>query len=250
MQHEIVSQEHWVAARKALLRKEKELTEMRDKLSAELRALPWVKVEKDYVFETAEGRKSLADLFGGNSQLIVQHFMFAPDWEEGCVGCSFGLDHADAAYQHIRHHDVSFVAVARAPVEKLEAYRRGMGWSVLFASSGGSDFNYDFNVSFTPEQLAGGKVTYNFAEMDVTPDSITDLPGASYFYKDGNGDVYHTYSCFGRGGEEVISAYMLLDATPKGRNETGPNFNLMDWVRRHDEYDDRPKAASSCHDAA
>lgn len=245
MQHEIATREQWLVARKAYLQKEKELTRLRDRLSAELRALPWMKIEKDYVFETVEGRRTLADLFGTGSQLIVQHFMFPPEWEAGCTGCSFAADHVNAAYQHIRHHDVTYVAVARAPIAKLEAYRKRMGWDFAFVSSAGSDFNYDFNVSFTPEQLAGGSVTYNFEPMETTADSITDLPGASFFFKDEAGDVYLTYSSFGRGGEEVLSAYMLLDATPKGRNESGP----MDWVRRHDEYEGAAPV-SCCGEAA
>jgi len=251
MQHEVVSRDRWLAARKDLFEREKALTRMRDDVSAAVRALPWVKIEKDYRFETTEGTKSLPDLFGANSQLIVEHFMFAPDWEAGCIGCSFGMDHVNAAYRHIRHHDVSHVAIARAPIDTLEAYRKRMGWDVPFVSSGASDFNYDFDVSFTPEQLARGSVTYNFEEMETTADSITDLPGASVFFKDTDGAVYHTYSCFGRGGEEVLSSYMLLDLTPKGRNENGPYFNLMDWVRRHDEYDDDDAGpAACCHEAA
>jgi predicted dithiol-disulfide oxidoreductase (DUF899 family) len=243
MQHEIVSQDRWIAARKAFLEKEKDLTRARDRLGAELRELPWVRVEKAYVFDTPDGRKSLADLFGTNGQLIIQHFMFSPEWDEGCTGCSFAADHVDAAYRHLRHHDVTYVAVARAPLAKLEAYWKRMGWDIPFASSNGSDFNYDFHVSYRPEELAGGKVIYNFEEIETTKDSISDLPGASFFFKDENGDVYLTYSSFGRGGEEVLSAYMLLDATPKGRNESGP----MDWVKRHDEYENR--AAASCHGA-
>ncbi|MEJ8571093.1 thioredoxin family protein [Microbaculum marinum] len=249
MQHRIVSREDWVAARKSFLKKEKELTRLRDRLSAELRELPWVRIDKTYVFETAAGRRTLAELFGDNSQLIVQHFMYAPEWEEGCVGCSFAIDHINAAYPHIRHHDVSYVAIARAPVDKLEAYRRRMGWDIPVASSGDSDFNYDFNVSYRPEALASGRVIYNFEEMETNEASIADLPGASVFYKDEAGGIFHTYSSFGRGGEEVISAYMLLDATPKGRNETGPNGNLTDWVRRHDEYESATRAAP-CHGTA
>lgn len=241
MEHNVVSQAEWMVARKAHLTKEKEFTRLRDKLSAELRALPWMKVEKDYVFDTVDGRRTLAELFAGNSQLIVQHFMFAPDWEEGCVGCSFAADHVNATIVHLTHHDVSYVAVARAPIGKLEAYRRRMGWDIPFASSEGSDFNYDFNVSYRPEELARGKVTYNFDEIETTTDSIADLPGASVFYKDENGDIFRTYSGYGRGGEEVLSTYMLLDATPKGRNESGP----MDWVRRHDDYEAGP--SDSCH---
>ena len=236
--HKIVSEEKWVAARKKLLAKEKELTRARDRLSAERRKLPWVKVEKEYVFETTEGKKTLADLFDGRSQLIVQHFMFGPDWEEGCPGCSFEADHVDAAYQHVRHHDVTYVAVARAPLAKLEAYRKRMGWHFKLVSSAGSDFNYDYHVSFTKDDLAKGKVYYNYATTDS---EMEDLPGASVFYKDAAGDIYHTYSSYGRGGEEVLGAYMLLDITPKGRNESGP----MDWVRRHDEYEDEPAERSS-----
>ncbi len=241
-QHRIVSREDWIAERKALLAEEKAFSKQRDRLAAMRRELPWVKLEKNYVFETVDGHKTLSDLFEGRSQLIVQHFMYAPDWEEGCVGCSFGADHADAAYTHLKHHDVTYVAIARAPIDKLEAYRKRMGWQFGFASSGASDFNYDFNVSFTTEEMASGKVHYNYETIDA---AITDLPGASVFYRDGDGTIYHTYSSYGRGGEEVLGAYMLLDMTPRGRNETGPNFNLTDWVRRHDDYpqDSRSNAA-------
>jgi predicted dithiol-disulfide oxidoreductase (DUF899 family) len=234
MQHRIVSQEEWLAARKAHLRNEKALTRMRDLVAAERRTLPWVKVEKEYVFDTPHGRKTLADLFDGRSQLIVQHFMFGPDWDEGCIGCSFAADHVDAAYMHLQHHDVTFVAISRAPLAKLEAYRKRMGWRFNWVSSNGSDFNYDYHVSFTKDELAKGKVYYNYA---MTDEGFDELPGASVFYKDAGGDIFHTYSRYGRGGEEVLGAYMLLDITPKGRNETGPNHNLLDWVRRHDEYE-------------
>jgi predicted dithiol-disulfide oxidoreductase (DUF899 family) len=233
--HKVVSEKEWTKARKALLAKEKALTRERDKLSAERRALPWVKVEKTYVFDTTEGKKTLGDLFEGRSQLIVQHFMFGPDWKQGCVGCSFGADHADAAYAHLKHHDVTYVAVARAPLAKLEAYRKRMGWQFKFVSSYGSDFNYDFHVSFTEAERAKGKVYYNFEMIEPEMD---ELPGGSVFYKDEDGTIYHTYSDYGRGGEEILGAYMLLDTTPKGRNESGP----MDWVRRHDEYEDEKKA--------
>jgi predicted dithiol-disulfide oxidoreductase (DUF899 family) len=226
----VVSQDEWLAARKALLKREKELTRARDRLAAERRALPWVKIEKQYVFDTVTGKKTLSDLFEGRSQLIVQHFLFGPDWEAGCVGCSFGAAHIDAAWQHLQHHDVTFVAIARAPIEKLEAYRKRMGWHFKFASSYGSDFNYDFHVSFTRDDLAKGKVFYNY---EMIESSMEELPGGSVFIKDSNGDIYHTYSDYGRGGEEVLSTYMLLDVTPKGRNES----SAMDWVKRHDEYD-------------
>lgn len=243
MQHQVVSPEEWLAARKELLAKEKELTHARDRLNAERLSLPWVKIDKPYEFDAVDGKKTLVDLFGGNSQLIIQHFMYAPDWDEGCVGCSFGADHADAAYVHLKNHDVSYVAVARAPIEKLEAYRKRMGWQFPFVSSLGSDFNYDFHVSFTPEELASGKVYYNF---EMTDQGYMELPGASVFFKDENGSIYHTYSVFGRGGEEVMSTYMLLDLTPKGRNETGPRKNLTDWVKRHDEYGNAPQAHACC----
>lgn len=245
--HRIVSREEWTAARKALLLKEKELTRLRDRLNAERLAMPWVKIEKAYVFDTVQGRKTLADLFEGRTQLLVQHFMFGPDWEAGCVGCSLAADHADAAYQHLMYHDVTYVAVARASIEKLEAYRRRMGWRFSFASSRDSDFNFDFNVSFPKEDLARGRVYYNFQEIEGR-DAFDELPGVSAFYKDADGAIYHTYSQYARGGEEVISAYMLLDVAPRGRNETGP-APMMSWVRRHDEYED-PRQGRSCHGAA
>jgi predicted dithiol-disulfide oxidoreductase (DUF899 family) len=234
--HRIASHDEWLVARKAHLAKEKELTRLRDKLNAERRELPWVRVEKTYVFDTRDGEKTLADLFEGHSQLIVQHFMFGPDWEEGCIGCSFAADHIESALLHIPHHDVSFVRISRAPLDKLEAYRKRMGWKALWASSYGNDFNYDFHVSFTPEEVANKKVYYNYELRDFEAD---ELSGLSVFYKDANGDkgdVFHTYSTYGRGDELVDTSYMLLDMTPKGRNETGPYRNLMDWVKRHDEY--------------
>jgi predicted dithiol-disulfide oxidoreductase (DUF899 family) len=164
--------------------------------------------------------------------------MFHPDWDQGCIGCSFGADHADAAYMHLKHHDVTYVAVARAPLAKLEAYRKRMGWRFKLVSSYGSDFNYDYHVSFTKDDLTKGKVYYNY---EMTEEGFDELPGDSVFYKDGNGDVFHTYSSYGRGGEEVLSTYMLLDVTPKGRNESGP----MDWVRRHDEYEEEVRASAA-----
>ncbi|MFZ5790191.1 MAG: DUF899 domain-containing protein [Pseudomonadota bacterium] len=241
-QHRIVSRDEWLAARKALLAKEKELTRLRDRLNAERRALPWVRVEKSYLFDTPRGKRTLSDLFEGRSQLFVQHFMFAPDWEEGCIGCSFAADHIDGAVVHLEHHDVTFVAVSRAPLAKLQAYKKRMGWRFKWVSSEGSDFNYDYHVSFTKEELAKGKVYYNYEMIDA---AIEDLPGASVFYKDEKGDIYHTYSAYARGGEELLGTYVILDATPKGRNETGPHYNLMDWVKRRDQYEDG-KGSSSC----
>ena len=232
MEHKVVSRNEWLAARKALLVKEKELTHLQDALNAARSALPWVKIDKNYVFDTPQGKKSLAELFDGRSQLFVYHFMFAPEWKQGCPGCSFFCDHVDGANQHLLHHDVSFVAVARAPLTQIEAYKKRMGWRFPWVSSYGSDFNYDFNVSFTKEQLAAGKAVYNFAPSDTT---MEDLPGTSVFFKDQNGALFHTYSAFARGDERGLGAYMYLDMTPKGRNETRP----MDWVKRHDEYEEK-----------
>jgi len=242
MQHQTVSREQWLAARKELLAKEKELTHHRDQVNEARRHLPWVKVEKAYVFDTPKGKRTLAELFDGRSQLIVQHFMFGPDWQEGCTGCSFGADHIDGPMQHLVHHDVTYVAVSRAPLEKLMAYKKRMGWKFSWVSSAGSDFNFDFNVSFRPGDLAKGKVFYNYEMID---NQMDELPGASVFYKDENGAVYHTYSSYGRGNEEVIGAYMLLDMTPLGRNENGPHHNLMDWVKRHDQYAAAPRSSAA-----
>lgn len=240
--HQVVSQSEWIAARKALLVKEKELTRARDALNRERRALPWVKVEKTYAFETLDGRETLTELFGDRSQLIVNHFMLGPGWGEGCLGCSFGADHLDAALVHLAQKDVAFVAVSRAPLAEIEVYRKRMGWRFKWVSSYGSDFNYDFNVSFTPAQLAAKRGEYNYQTIDP---GIDELPGDSVFARDDAGAIYHTYSQFGRGGEEILGTYMLLDITPKGRDENGPRRNLTDWVKRHDEYD-APAAAVAC----
>ncbi|HEX6956842.1 MAG TPA: thioredoxin family protein [Ferrovibrio sp.] len=230
--HRIVSREDWIAARKDLLAREKELTRLQDQVNEARRALPWVTVDKNYIFDTPQGRKILAELFGGRSQLFVYHFMFAPDWKQGCLGCSFFADHIDGPNQHLAHHDLTVIAVSRAPLEKIQAYKKRMGWKFTWVSSAHSDFNYDFNVSFRKEDLAKGKVCYNYDMIETT---MEDLPGASVFYKDESGTIYHTYSAFGRGDERGLGAYMFLDMTPKGRNETR-NGNLTDWVKRHDEY--------------
>ncbi len=238
--HKTVSRDEWLAARTALLAKEKDFTRLRDRLSAERRALPWVKVEKAYRFDTAEGSKTLGDLFGGRSQLVVDHFMLGPGWGQGCVGCSFGADHIGCLV-HLEHHDVSVVVVSRAPLAEIEAYKSRMGWRFDWVSSCGSDFNFDYHVSFTRDDLAKGKVYYNYRE---TEGGIEELPGLSVFFKNEAGEIFHTYSSYARGAEELITTYMILDLTPKGRNETGPNRNLTDWVRRHDEYEDAPAPAS------
>ncbi len=240
--HAVVSRDQWLAARQALLAKEKEYTRLRDRLSAERRALPWVKVEKAYVFDSLDGKKTLADLFAGRSQLVVDHFMLGPGWKEGCLGCSFGADHIEGGLVHLEHHDVSFATVSRAPLAEIEAYRKRMGWRFTWVSSHGSDFNFDYHVSFTKDDLARGKIYYNYTMIEA---GIEELPGLSVFYRDPAGDIFHTYSSYARGTEELLTTYMVLDLTPKGRNETGPGGNLGDWVRRHDEYE-RATPASCC----
>jgi predicted dithiol-disulfide oxidoreductase (DUF899 family) len=229
----IVSQEEWIAARKQHLEREKQLTRLRDELSAERRALPWVEVTKRYEFDAPGGRETLADLFGGRSQLIVKHFMFGPDWQEGCVGCSFHADHIDGANLHLGQRDVTMLAVSRAPLEKIQAFKRRMGWRFKWVSSYGSDFNYDFNVSFTPEQVAEGRMYYNYTLQNFAND---EMSGQSVFYRDEDGRIFHTYSSFARGSEPMLGAYTYLDIVPKGRNETKQG-NLTDWVRHHDRYD-------------
>lgn len=242
--HVIVSPQDWLIARKALLQKEKALTRARDTLDRERRALPWVRIDKPYVFEGPQGAVSLPELFAGRSQLVVQHFMMGPGWAEGCVGCSFSADHVDAARQHFEQNDLSFAAVSRAPYREIAAFRQRMGWRFAWVSSFGTDFNYDFQVSFTPEQRAAGPVTYNYESQ---PDPGTDeLPGISVFYQDAAGEVFHTYSTFGRGGETLAGAYAYLDLTPKGRNESGPAGNLTDWVRHHDRYAAETAPSSCC----
>lgn len=237
--HKIVSETEWTEARRKFLDREKELTQLQEKISEERRALPWVKVTKNYTFDTPQGKKSLSDLFAGNSQLIVYHFMFSPDWKEGCVGCSFLSDHIDGANQHLKHHDVTYVAVSRAPLDKLTAYKKRMGWKFPWVSSEGSDFNYDFHVSFTKDQIAKGEATYNF---EPYTGDMEDLHGSSVFIKDSDGAIYHTYSAYARGDERSLGTYMWLDITPNGRNE-GQGGNLTNWVKRHDQYSDAPKAA-------
>ena len=238
--HPVVPQQDWLAARKALLLKEKEFTHLRDKINAERLALPWVKVEKSYVFDTPKGKKSLSELFDGRSQLIVYHFMLGPGWGEGCPGCSFLSDHIDGALPHLEHHDVTWTAVSRAPLPEIAAYKNRMGWRFPWVSAFGSDFNYDYQASFTEDQLAKGSVAYNFTDTPVPAGSTgTELPGLSSFYRDDAGEIFHTYSSYGRGGEELIGTLMILDRAPKGRNEK----TTMDFVRRHDEYEKLTKIA-------
>lgn len=240
----VVSREEWLKARRDLLKLEKEETHLRDKVRAERRALPWVKVDKEYVFETPKGRKTLAELFDGRSQLLIYHFMLGPEWEAGCPGCSFLADHFDGTLPHLNHHDVTLISVSRAPLEKIEAYKKRMGWKFPWVSSYGSDFNFDYHVSFTKEDLAKDKVFYNFTEIPPE-DAHDELPGLSAFYRNESGEVFHTYSTYARGGEEVIGTLMILDRAPFGRNED----STMNFVKRHDEYEPAPEAASSssCH---
>ncbi len=232
--HRIVSSAEWLAARKTLLAREKELTRQRDELNQQRRQLPWVRVDKNYVFEGPDGRETLADLFDGRSQLIVQHFMFGPGWKEGCVGCSFKSDHVDGTLAHLESHNVSFVSVSRAPLPEIESFKKRMDWKFKWVSSFGSDFNYDFHVSFRSDEIASGKVYYNYIMADANGEEAS---GNSVFYKDSSGDIFHTYSTYGRGDEQFVSTYMYLDITPKGRNEGGPRNNLTDWVRHHDRYE-------------
>lgn len=238
--HPIVSPEEWQEARRALLAKEKAQMEASDEVARLRRELPWVKITKSYVFDKPTGQATLADLFDGRSQLFLYHFMFGPAWEEGCTGCSFLCDHVDGARQHFEHHDLSFVAVSRGPIEKLETYRKRMGWKFRWVSAAHSDFNQDFHVSFPPESVKDGKITYNFTTQDYSPD-CEELPGFSVFYKDAEGQIYHTYSSFSRGGEALLGAYQFIDQTPKGRMEN-VNGNLMDWVKRHDRYENDGRA--------
>lgn len=224
---------------------ERESPRAYDQLAAERLALPWVKVDKTYVFQMPDGARTLAQLFGNNSQLVVYHFMLGPDDSEGCVGCSFLTDHLEGAVVHLEHHDVSVIMVSRAPLPHIQRYHACMGWNVKWVSSSGNDFNHDYCVSFTPQQVASGGPAYNHG---TTAPEGEDMSGISVFFKDAHGQIFHTYSSYGRGGEALLGTYMLLDMTPKGRNEAGPDGQggMMQWVRRHDQYEAAPKPATSC----
>jgi predicted dithiol-disulfide oxidoreductase (DUF899 family) len=231
--HKIVSHDEWIAARKAHLAEEKAFTKARDALSKKRRELPWEKVEKKYVFDTANGRQTLADLFGGKSQLIVYHFMLGSGWEAGCPSCSYLADHFDGAAIHLAQRDVSFVVISRAPLNEIETFKRRMGWKFTWVSSFGSDFNHDYQVSASPQEKSAGKVTYNY---ELTEFPSEERPGASAFYKNDKGEVFHTYSSYGRGLDMFIGAYHFLDIAPKGRDEDGLTFSMA-WVRHHDKYE-------------
>ncbi len=232
--HRVVSEEEWIEARKALLAKEKELTRARDALSQERRELPWMRVEKDYRFQTANGEKSLPELFDGRSQLVVYHFMFGPDWQGPCKSCSFWADNFNGIEAHLAARDVSLVAVSRAPLERLRAVAERFSWNFRWVSSLGSDFNFDFGVSFASDRLRTGSVTYNFNEAH--PAYGDEMPGISVFFRDADGSIYRTYSCYARGLDMLNGAYHYLDLVPKGRDEDALPFK-MGWLRLRDEYD-------------
>jgi predicted dithiol-disulfide oxidoreductase (DUF899 family) len=231
--HRVVTRDQWIAERKQLLQEEKEFTRRRDALGEKRRALPWVRIDKRYEFDSLEGRVTLADLFRGRSQLFVQHVMQGPDQPLQCVGCALGIDGMEGLLPHLENHDVSVVAVARATMPELNALRERMGWRIPFYSSFGSDFNYDFGVSFKPEEMAAARAYYNYTYCDP---GIEDISGNSVFYRDESGDIFHTYSNYARGGEDFMAIYRILEVLPKGRNENGPHYSLTDWVRPHDMY--------------
>ena len=241
--HHVVSQMEWNQAHKTFLAKEKELTRQRDELSRERRGLPWVRVDADYLFDGPAGKQTLADLFDGRSQLVVYHFMFGPEWEAGCPSCSMYADQMDATLVHLNQRDVTLVAVSRAPLGRIETFKKRMGWRFPWVSSFANDFNRDYHVSFTREEMASGKPVYNFGTTDFPAE---EAPGLSVFSKDGNGDVFHTYSSYARGLDGHLGVYHYLDMVPKGRDEESLAFPMA-WVRHHDRYENRPgTAGSSC----
>jgi predicted dithiol-disulfide oxidoreductase (DUF899 family) len=230
----VVSHVEWLAARSEFLTKEKEFTRLRDELSRQRRTLPWEKVEERYEFDSTKGKVTLADLFDGRSQLIVYHFMFGPGWQEGCPSCSYVADHFDGSIMHLANRDTTLAAVSRAPLAEIEAFKKRMGWKFQWVSSFGSDFNFDYHVSFTPEEKASGKVEYNYTKGEFPSE---EAPGASVFAKDAAGEVFHTYSSYARGLDILVGTYNFLDLVPKGRDEDGLAFS-MSWVRHHDRYEE------------
>jgi predicted dithiol-disulfide oxidoreductase (DUF899 family) len=237
----IVSPEKWLAARHELLHAEKEFTRLQDTMNARRRSLPWVKMEKNYLFDSPAGRVSLADLFAGRSQLIVQHFMLGPGWEQGCKSCSFMTDHFNPMVVHLAARDVSFAVISRAPLAEILPFKERMGWDVNWVSAHGTSFNRDFHVSFTPEEAASGKVYYNYTRQPFPHD---EAPGISIFARDAAGTVYHTYSTYGRGVEIVMGTYHMLDLVPKGRDEDGLEYG-MEWIRHHDRYEQSADVAAA-----
>ena len=232
--HKVVSREEWIAARKEHLAEEKEFTRLRDQLSQNRRELPWVKVEKDYLFDGRNGKQTLSDLFDGRSQLIIYHFMYGPDWEEGCPSCSFWADNFNGIDIHLKHRDISLIAVSRARLDTLRAYSKRMGWGFNWVSSFGSDFNQDYQVSFTPDEMEKGEMFYNFG---ITKFPSEEAPGISVFYKNPQGEVFHTYSCYARGLDMLNGAYHYMDLAPKGRDEDDLPYT-MSWLHRRDQYED------------
>jgi predicted dithiol-disulfide oxidoreductase (DUF899 family) len=231
--HPVLPREQWTTRRQALLARERELTRLGDEVARERRALPWVRVDKPYVFDTPTGPRTLAELFGPHRQLLVQHFMLGPGWEAGCPSCSFMTDHLGGALPHLAQRDVAVALVSRAPIDQIERFRQRMGWALTWVSSHRNGFNLDFQVSFTPEELASGEVFYNYAKR---PFPKTEAPGISVFFKDDAGAVFHTYSTYGRGVEAMMGTYDLLDLTPKGRDEDQLPFTMA-WIRHHDRYE-------------
>jgi predicted dithiol-disulfide oxidoreductase (DUF899 family) len=229
--HRVVSHEQWLNERAAFLKKEKAFSRQREQLAEERRALPWEKVTKCYLFEGPKGQESLADMFESQRQLLIYHFMFKPEAEAGCMHCSFWGDQYSSSPVHLKHRDTAFAAVSRAPLAKIEAFRRRMGWTFKWVSSGDSDFNYDYQASFTAAQLQSGTVFYNYVDAPAGP---ADREGISVFYKDEAGDIFHTYSSYARGIDMLNATYQLLDLTPKGRDEAPGK--AMDWLRYHDRY--------------
>jgi len=250
--HKVVLHDEWIAARKAYLAEEKTFTRARDALSKKRRELPWEKVEKNYVFGTANGKQSLGDLFGSKSQLIVYHFMLGPGWEAGCPSCSYLADHFDGAVVHLAQRDVAFAVISRAPLPEIETFRQRMSWKFKWVSSFGGDFNYDYQVSRGPQEKADGEVYYNY---ELTKFPSEERPGLSVFFRNAAGEIFHTYSSYGRGLDMLIGTYHFLDMVPKGRDEDGLNFSMA-WVRHHDRYEgatvntkasyQEPKTASCC----
>jgi predicted dithiol-disulfide oxidoreductase (DUF899 family) len=253
--HKVVSHDQWITARRAYLAEEKAFSKARDAIAKKRRELPWEKVEKSYVFDGPNGKQSFADLFGQKSQLVVYHFMLGPGWEAGCPSCSLLADHFDGAVIHLAQRDVTFLVVSRAPLREIEKFKQRMGWKFKWVSSFGSDFNYDYQVSLSPEEKAKGTMTYNYEVIEKFPSE--ERPGASAFFKDAAGNVFHTYSTYGRGLDILIGAYNFLDLAPKGRDEEGLAWSMA-WVRHHDRYDgaavdpaatyEQPKSSSPCCD--
>ena len=229
----IVSRDEWINARIEHLEKEKQFTRARDELSAARRELPWVKVDQSYEFDGPDGKESLAELFSGCSQLVVYHFMYGPEWEEGCPSCSFWADNYNGTVAHLNHRDINLVAISNAPLDKLEAYKKRMDWNFKWVSSLSTEFNRDYGVTFTPEEIDAGDTFYNFRKRKI---NLQEAPGISVFYRDGNNNVFHTYSCYSRGLDMLNGAYHMMDLTPKGRGEDELPFTMA-WIRRHDAYD-------------